>query len=222
MYVRIFNITSQLFLICLLLTTASFAQIRCKLRVSAIDAQKNTAIQTAEFTLVDHSGLKATKMRAKNEMWVEFEYPESDKFSLKATGDGFQTSVVMVPNNCGNPSEEVKIQLYLGKSKTEIFLAGANSGTNSNGRIVFDSDRVFVVGQSWPKPSYSARCAKECEVTVGVEIDDTGNATTAKALTGNPNLRKSAEAAALRSKFKPVYYNGKFVFYNAVMRYVFN
>lgn len=62
-----------------------------------------------------------------------------------------------------------------------------------------------------PTPAYpsEARQAKASgRVTVSVTVDENGAVTSAKAVSGHPLLQKSAETAALRSKFKPVSVNG--------------
>lgn len=59
---------------------------------------------------------------------------------------------------------------------------------------------------SLPKPAYSsfAKGARASgTVVVQVTIDEKGNVTSAKAVTGHPLLHKDAEDAALRAKFSP-------------------
>ena len=61
-------------------------------------------------------------------------------------------------------------------------------------------------------PSYSTMAKKmnvEGRVTVEVELDDQGNVTIAKAVIGPQFLRKAAEDAARRSKFKPAMFDSK-------------
>jgi protein TonB len=57
-----------------------------------------------------------------------------------------------------------------------------------------------------PKPAYPA-AAKAVKaggsVNVQVEVDEKGNVTTAKAVSGHPLLRAAAEQAAKQAKFKP-------------------
>ncbi|MGI8668857.1 MAG: TonB family protein [Aridibacter sp.] len=64
---------------------------------------------------------------------------------------------------------------------------------------------------SLPTPAYppDARQVKASgRVTVSVTVDESGNVVAAKATGGHPLLRRSAESAALRSRFKPVSVNG--------------
>ena len=206
------------FLVCI--SGISFAQDRCKLKASVVDSTSKTTIPDVEITLLDHRNLKMTKRRAKSGT-ADFEYSADGLLSLKATADGFLSSVVMVPLSCPNVNEAIQIPLYPGKSDINIFLANSSLPRNSNGKIVFDMNHVAVIGQSWPKPSYTGFCHAACEVTVGVEIDETGKVTSARALSGNSALRQTAEDAALHSKFKPVFLNGKFIPVNATMRYIF-
>ncbi len=64
---------------------------------------------------------------------------------------------------------------------------------------------------SLPTPAYptEARQVKASgRVMVNVTVDESGNVVAAKATGGHPLLRRSAENAALRSRFKPVSVNG--------------
>lgn len=53
-------------------------------------------------------------------------------------------------------------------------------------------------------PQDARRLGIQGKVLVQIEIDESGNVTSAKTASGNPLLRNSAQDAALRSKFKPV------------------
>ncbi len=62
-----------------------------------------------------------------------------------------------------------------------------------------------------PTPAYpaAARQVKAAgRVSVSVTVDERGNVVSAKAISGHPLLRRSAETAARRSKFRPVSING--------------
>lgn len=75
-----------------------------------------------------------------------------------------------------------------------------------------------------PKPAYppTARQMKaEGQVAVQVSLDEAGNVTAAKATSGNPLLRSSAEAAARQSKFNPIRINNQAVPVNGVVLYNF-
>ena len=58
-------------------------------------------------------------------------------------------------------------------------------------------------------PTAARNISAEGQVVVEVEIDETGNVTSAKAASGHSLLRNSAEDAARRSKFKPAMIAGK-------------
>lgn len=74
------------------------------------------------------------------------------------------------------------------------------------------------------KPDYpAAALAVKADGSVNVEItiDETGNVTTAKAVSGHPLLLASAEKAALASKFAPTFVGKKAVKVNGVIVYNF-
>lgn len=58
-------------------------------------------------------------------------------------------------------------------------------------------------------PAMAKSMRAEGQVTVEVELDEEGNVTSAKAVSGHAMLRNSAEEAAKRSKFKPGMIGGK-------------
>jgi TonB family protein len=58
-------------------------------------------------------------------------------------------------------------------------------------------------------PPIARNMNAEGQVVVEVEIDEEGNVTSAKAVSGHNLLRSSAEDAAKRSKFKPAMLGGK-------------
>jgi TonB family protein len=63
-----------------------------------------------------------------------------------------------------------------------------------------------------PKPAYPPNARQmhaEGQVAVQVSVDEAGNVTSAKATSGNPLLRASAEAAARQSRFNPVRVNNQ-------------
>ncbi len=75
-----------------------------------------------------------------------------------------------------------------------------------------------------PKPAYPPNAKQmhaEGQVAVQVSVDEAGNVTAAKATSGNPLLRSSAEAAARQSKFNPVRINNQAVPVNGVVLYNF-
>lgn len=75
-----------------------------------------------------------------------------------------------------------------------------------------------------PKPAYPS-AAKQSrangQVAVQVSLDEAGNVTSARATSGNPLLRQSAEAAARQSKFTPIRLNNQPVTANGVVLYNF-
>ncbi|MDQ2747769.1 MAG: energy transducer TonB [Acidobacteriota bacterium] len=75
-----------------------------------------------------------------------------------------------------------------------------------------------------PKPAYPPSAKQmhaDGQVAVQVSVDEAGNVTAAKATSGNPLLRASAEAAARQSKFNPVRINNQAVPVNGVVLYNF-
>lgn len=75
-----------------------------------------------------------------------------------------------------------------------------------------------------PKPAYPPNARQmraEGQVAVQVSVDEAGNVVAAKATSGNPLLRSSAEAAARQSKFNPVLINNQAVTVNGILLYNF-
>lgn len=60
-------------------------------------------------------------------------------------------------------------------------------------------------------PTFARNISAEGQVVVDVEIDEQGNVTSAKAVSGHTLLRNAAEDAARKSKFKPAMNGGKAV-----------
>ncbi|MEZ5425281.1 MAG: energy transducer TonB [Pyrinomonadaceae bacterium] len=78
---------------------------------------------------------------------------------------------------------------------------------------------------SLPAPPYPAAAkavGAKGSVTVQVLIDENGNVVSARAASGHPLLRPSAEQAARRAKFKPTELSGQPVKVSGVITYVFN
>jgi periplasmic protein TonB len=75
-----------------------------------------------------------------------------------------------------------------------------------------------------PKPAYPA-IAKAAhasgQVTVQVTVDESGNVTSASAVSGHPLLKASAEAAARQAKFSPTLLSGQRVKITGVIVYNF-
>lgn len=75
-----------------------------------------------------------------------------------------------------------------------------------------------------PKPAYppiAKQMRASGQVIVQVLVDEAGNVTSAKATSGNPMLRASAEAAARQSKFNPVRVNNQPVTASGIVLYNF-
>lgn len=75
-----------------------------------------------------------------------------------------------------------------------------------------------------PTPTYppiARQMRASGEVRVLVAVDERGNVISAKAITGHPLLRSSAEAAALRSRISPARINNQNVRTNGVLLYNF-
>lgn len=87
----------------------------------------------------------------------------------------------------------------------------ANKPENASG--VFDYGRIDpslatrMITPVYPAAAKNMRA--EGQVTVVVELDEEGDVTSAKAVSGHAMLRGSAEDAAKRSKFKPAMIDGK-------------
>jgi periplasmic protein TonB len=77
---------------------------------------------------------------------------------------------------------------------------------------------------SLPKPAYSAAAMAvnaDGQVAVQVTIDENGNVVSAKAVSGHPLLRSSAEQAARRAKFSPTILSNQAVKATGVITYNF-
>jgi TonB family protein len=77
---------------------------------------------------------------------------------------------------------------------------------------------------SLTKPAYPQN-AKQVnasgQVTVQISVDENGNVTSARALSGHPLLRPAAENAARQSRFNPVKVNDRAVSANGLLVYNF-
>lgn len=77
---------------------------------------------------------------------------------------------------------------------------------------------------SLPKPRYPSEARNERiggTIAVGVQIDELGNVTKAKAMCGHPILAKVSEESAFGAKFTPTLIHGKRVKVNGIITYNF-
>ena len=85
-------------------------------------------------------------------------------------------------------------------------VANVSSGVFDYGRL----DASLATRMVTPAyPAMARNMRAEGQVTVAVELDEEGEVTSAKAVSGHAMLRSSAEDAAKRSKFKPAMIDGK-------------
>lgn len=70
-------------------------------------------------------------------------------------------------------------------------------------------------------PDIARRANIRGAVTVEVKLDENGNVVSAKAVSGHHSLRRAAEDAALRSKFKPAKYREQAVKATGTITYIF-
>jgi protein TonB len=78
---------------------------------------------------------------------------------------------------------------------------------------------------SIPKPEYPAEARTKHlsgKVTVDVMIDEDGKVISARAVSGPPELRKAAEAAALKARFTPTKLSGTPVKVKGAITYDFS
>jgi|ERR1043166_1116024 hypothetical protein len=211
-----------LFFVGFLLTTSLEARSQCKLNVSAVDSQTGSVIQADKYELVNHSTLKSTIKTSMSGI-AAFEYPKDSKCSLKVKKQGFWTSVSRVPDDCTSSPAIWSVKTYPGESTKEVFILDWTPTYDADGKVNFDAKWVWALGVSWPRPASAPPpgCETDCTITVDIDIDTNGDVTNAKARTGNPNFWKSASKAAIKSKFRPVLFNGRFVPVKTVMTYVF-
>jgi outer membrane biosynthesis protein TonB len=71
----------------------------------------------------------------------------------------------------------------------------------------------------WPAEARSSR--GPFNVVVHITLDETGKVVSAKAISGSPELRSAAEAAALKSEFKPYLFMGEPVQIRGLIQYGF-
>ena len=94
----------------------------------------------------------------------------------------------------------------------------ANTNTTVNlGNI--NSRALRLPTPAYPNAARAARAAGR--VIVSVTLDPSGNVVSARAVSGHPLLRSSAEAAARRSKFRPASVNGRPVNAKGTINYNF-
>jgi len=99
-----------------------------------------------------------------------------------------------------------------------------NTNRNSSRRAPISGGVLNGKAISLPKPAYPplARQARASgTVFVQVEVDEQGNVTSARAVSGHPLLRASAEAAARQAKFSPTKLSGQPVKVQGVITYNF-
>ena len=70
-------------------------------------------------------------------------------------------------------------------------------------------------------PSIALVTRASGEVSVQVTVDENGDVTEARAVSGHPLLRQAAERAARRAKFKPEVFDGEPVAVSGVLNYTF-
>ena len=96
--------------------------------------------------------------------------------------------------------------------------------TNTNTNRPVNVGQINGRAVRLPTPNYSAAARQaraSGRVTVRVLVDENGNVLSASALSGHPLLRRSAEQAARRSKFRPVTRNGQRVKSTGTIAYNF-
>lgn len=84
---------------------------------------------------------------------------------------------------------------------------------------VLNSRALNLPTPAYPSQARSLRIGGR--VTVQVQVDETGNVASAKAVAGHPLLRQAAEAAARQSRFNPIRVNNQAVAATGVLVYNF-
>jgi TonB family protein len=118
------------------------------------------------------------------------------------------------------------------RTVNEVAPDNSNSNTNSNADVPVTSGPGKTISggvlngkaTSLPKPAYppTARAVHaEGTVVVQVTVDEQGHVVSARAVSGHPLLRASAEAAARQAKFTPTKLSGKPVRVTGVINYNF-
>jgi len=96
------------------------------------------------------------------------------------------------------------------RTATPVRTPTPQSNTNTNSAINVGQINGRATRLLTPKYTRAARNVRASgRVIVRVLVDENGNVASARATSGHPLLRKSAETAALRSKFRPVIRNGR-------------
>jgi protein TonB len=134
--------------------------------------------------------------------------PESEQVK----GDVPATMVPMLPEE--TPAPPPPLAIDKGEPKTKTATAGQTiSGGVLNGKAI-----------SLPKPEYPpvAKYAKASgTVVVEVVVDESGNVTSAHAVSGHPLLQAACVAAARGAKFSPTKLSGQLVKVRGVITYNF-
>jgi protein TonB len=85
-----------------------------------------------------------------------------------------------------------------------------------------DKLKTKVLSNPQPKLPEAAKAAKASgPVRVEMTVDEKGNVVSAKAISGNPLLRKSAEESARKARFTPTKLSGQPVKVTGVIQYNF-
>jgi hypothetical protein len=110
-----------------------------------------------------------------------------------------------------------------------FILFGSAFGQNDENNMYTHCGSGIIMGRakSLPKPS-NAWTTCDCKyknseeiINVQIEIDENGNVTSAKAVSGHPFLQTESIKAALKSTFEPVKLSGKPVKITGVTVYKF-
>lgn len=149
---------------------------------------------------------------------------ETAKASLRRLQDE-QTKAELAKN------EQLKIEQAKFNTTKTISQPQQSQQTKPDTESTDDQTQVISLGQITPElavkmvtPAYSPEARRmnlSGQVTVQVSIDEEGEVTSAKAVSGVGLLRASSEEAARRSKFKPTIKNGSPVKANGYIVYNF-
>lgn len=84
-----------------------------------------------------------------------------------------------------------------------------------------DVGNINKKAKSIPKPVIPFECHCSGSVDVFVVINESGNVISARAFSGHPLLRKSAETSAIKAKFPPTFINAQSLKAKAILTYSF-
>lgn len=209
----------------------ALADLEKGLELSENDRQKGIVLESMANVLYEKNDLDAALVRADEAI----KFNPGDYWNFRTRAKIYRK---LGKNDLADADERKAKELDAGKNDKTAANDPDNSNTNdstqtsetnSSNQTIAPPKKIsggVINGKatSFPKPAYPA-AAKAVKasgaVNVQVEVDENGDVTSAKAVSGHPLLRSAAEQAARQAKFSPTLLSGKPVKVSGVLVYNF-